>query len=213
MPIAKIPSNIIWNGIENAGAGIPLGVKDIFQGRTLMQSDDLATRYKGMVQYAGGIQKVARTVGTLGAAAYFSSQLTKQDFKSDRYGANYVKLGNTWVNMEYISAVSPALAGMMSVKKNASSAQPALNTVGQYVAGATAGLKNAPVVSDLNSLINAVTNSNYAKGIQQYMSTFFSSRGEPAFLRQLQDGHGIEGLFFSTTGLPTTAELGKLGAK
>lgn len=214
MPIAKIPSNIIWNGIENAGVGIPLGVKDIFQGRVKMQSEDLTTRYQGMAQYANGIQKVARTVGVLGAAAYFSSQLTKQDFKTDRYGGSFVKIGNTWVNMEYINAISPALAGMMEVKKTGKPGQGALNTTGQYVAGSLGGLKNAPGVNELNQLVTAITNADYAKGISKYAKTFFTSRGEPAFIRQLQNGNTpIKNLFFSTSGLPTPEELKKLGAK
>ena len=29
VPIAKIPANVIWNGIENSGVGIPLGARDI----------------------------------------------------------------------------------------------------------------------------------------------------------------------------------------
>ena len=213
MPIAKIPSNIIWNGIENAGVGIPLGVKDIFQGRVKMQSSDMALKYQGAAQFASGIQKVARTVGVLSAAAYFSSTLTKQDFKSDRYGATYVKIGGTWVNMEYFNAVSPALAGMMNVRKNEKTGQGVLNTTGQYVAGATGGLKNAPLIGDLNGLVNAITTTNYAKGIQKYANTFFTSRGEPAFIRQLRSGQGIKGLFFSSSGLPTQEELKKLGAK
>ncbi len=213
MPIAKIPANIIWNGIENAGVGIPLGVKDIFQGRVKMQSEDLATKYEGAAQFGFGIQKVIRTVGVLGAAAYFTSQLTKQDFKTDRYGADYVRIGGVWVNMEYFNAVSPALAGMMNVKKNAVQGQDPLQTTGQYVAGSLAGLKNAPGISEGSDLVTAITNSNYTKGIQKYASTFFTQRGEPAFLRQLQNGQGVKGLFFSTSGLPDKAELKKVGAK
>ncbi len=116
--------------------------------------------------------------------------------------------------MEYINAVSPALAGMMNVKKTGKPNQGALNTAGEYIAGAGAGLKNAPVLSDINSLVTAITTSNYTKGIQKYMSTFFTSRGQPMFLQQLEKGQTpIKNLFFSTTGLPTEAELKKLGAK
>lgn len=213
MPIAKIPGNIIWNGIENAGVGIPLGVKDIFQGRIKMQSEDLAVKYEGAAQFGFGIQKVIRTVGVLGAAAYFTSQLQKSDFKTDRYGTDYVRIGGIWINMEYFNAVSPALAGMMNVKKNEKYGQDPLQTTGQYVAGSLGGLKNAPGVGEVTDLVTAVTNSNYTKGIQKYASTFFTQRGEPAFLRQLQNGQGVKGLFFSTSGLPDQAELKKLGAK
>lgn len=213
MPIAKIPANIIANGLENAGLGIPKGVMDIFKGRQLMQSDDLATRYKGMAQLANGVQTLARTFGVLGVSAYFASQLTKQDFKTDAYGDNFVKIGNVWVNMQYISAISPALAGMMMVKKNYTPKQGALGAAGEYVAGAASSLKGAPGVSEVNDLVTSITNSNLTKGIEKYASTFFTSRGEPAFIKSLTSGTPIKSLFFSTTGLPTTAELHKLQAK
>lgn len=214
MPIAKIPANIIWNGIENAGIGIPLGVRDIFKGRAKMQSTDLATRYEGMAQYAEGIQKVIRTFGVLSTAAYFASQLQKSDFKSDRYGGDYVRIGGVWVNMEYVNAISPALAGMMMVKKEGKPGQDLINTAGQYSAGALTGLKNAPGIDELSSLVTAVTNSNYEKGIQKYASSFFTDRGIPSFIRQLSTGvTPIKNLFFSSTGLPTKQELDKLGAQ
>lgn len=209
MPIAKIPANIIWNGIENAGVGIPEGVIDIFKGRAKIQSTDFATRYEGMAQYANGIQKIARTVGTISAAAYFASQLTKNDFKTDPYGNHFVKIGNTWINMEYIAAISPALSGMMSIKQNAKPSDGAADTATQYVSGAVEGLKGAPGVDDLEGLVNSITNANYAKGIQKYASTFFSSRGIPAFIPNLASKNPVRGLLFGASGVQTQAEVEK----
>lgn len=207
MPIAKIPANIIWNGIENAGVGIPLGVKDIFEGRAKIQSTDLSTRYEGMAQYSKGLQTVARTVGTISAAAYFSSQLQKNDFRTDEYGNHFVKIGNVWINMEYIAAVSPALAGMMSVKENEKKNQPIDQSAGEYTAGALEGLKSAPGIDELSQFVTALTNPNYAKGIKAYASTFFSSRGEPAFIKNLQGNRPIQNLFFGATGVETTQQV------
>lgn len=207
MPIAKIPANIIANGIENAGVGIPLGAKDIIQGRMLMQSEDLATRYKGMAQFSGGIQKIARTVGVMSAAAYFASQLTSKDFKSDPYGNHFVKIGNLWVNMEYVNAISPALAGFMNIKQTAKPNQGIGESVGQYTAGALQGLKSAPGIDEVSSLVNSITNSNYVKGIKKYASQFFTSRGEPAFIPNLLNSRPIDRLFFGAHGVETTQQV------
>lgn len=209
MPIAKIPANIIWNGIENAGVGIPEGVIDIFKGRAKIQSSDFATRYEGMAQYANGIQKVARTVGTISAAAYFASQLTKNDFKTDPYGNHFVKIGNTWIDTEYISAISPALSGMMTIRQNAKPSDGVLDTGAQYIAGAAEGLKGAPGVGDLEELVNSITNSNYAKGIQKYATTFFTSRGVPAFIPNLLSKNPARGFFLGAEGAQTQAEVEK----
>ncbi len=207
IPIAKIPANIIWNGIENSGLGIPLGAKDIWEGRVKMQSDNLSTRYEGMSQFAGGIQKVARTIGVISAAALFSSQLQKTDFRQDQYGNNFVKIGGLWVNMEYISAISPALAGMMNVRQKSTPGQSPENTVNQYVAGSLTGLRNVPGIDEASKLIADVTNSDYSKGIKKYASNFFSSRGVPSFIQNLTKNRTIDRLFFGATGVETPQQV------
>lgn len=207
MPIAKIPANIIYNGIENAGLGIPLGVKDIFEGRAKIQSTDLATRYQGMAQFADGIQKVGRTVGVLGAAALFTSQLKKEDFRSDIYGAHFVKIGNVWINTEYINAISPSLAGMMEVKQKAKSGEGIVEKAGHYFSGAVSGLASTPGIDEPSKLVKAITNANFTKGIQKYGSDFFNSRGKPVFISNLLKDRPIERLFFGATGVETPAQV------
>lgn len=193
MPIAKIPANIVYNGIENAGLGIFTGSKDIFEGRQKIQSEDLPTRYKGMAQMSHGIQTVARTLGVLAAAALFTSQLQKDDFRQDNYGNSFVKIGNVWINMEYISAISPALAGMMDVKKNKSNKSPS-DIVKQYFTGATAGYKNLPGIEDIVNSISSPTQ-------------FFTSRALPAFIPNLLKGRPIDRLFFGASGVESVQNV------
>lgn len=207
MPIAKIPANVIWNGIENAGPGIPLGVRDIILGRDKIQSTDLATRYEGMAQFAGGIQKTARTVGSIAAAAFFAHELNATDFKQDRYGANFVKIGGVWLNMEYISAVSPALAGMMTVKQHEQPGDSIAKSFGQYVAGAAAPLKNAPGLNEVGDLVKSVTDLGGANGFGKYLKDFFTSRGIPAFVQNLSKDRPVERLFFGAHGVETPHEV------
>lgn len=207
MPIAKIPANIIWNGIENAGPGIPMGAWDIFHGRAKMQSDDLHTRYEGMAQFAFGIQKVARTVGVLGAAAFFSSMFTKRDFKEDEYGNSFVKIGNVWVNMEYFNAISPALTGMLMMKKDGTSRDSLLKTVGNYVSGVAQPLKHAPGIDELGKLVTSVAGTNNVIGVKKYAENFFTSRGVPAFISSLLRDRPIDRLFFGAHGVETDEDI------
>lgn len=207
MPIAKIPANIIWNGIENAGVGLPLGVKDIFQGRVKIQSADLPTRYEGMAQFSGGIQKIARTFGTIAVAAYFSSLLTKQDFRSDNYGNHFVKIGGVWINTEYISAISPALSGMMSVRKDGKEGEGITAELSHYTSGALQGLKSAPGIDELSSLVQSATNPNYVTGVKKYLSDFFTARGIPAFISNLLKNRPIDRLFFGAHGVETPEQV------
>ena len=206
IPIAKIPANVIWNGIENSGVGIPIGMRDVWQGRAKIQSDDLSVRYEGMAQMAAGIQRVGRVIGVMSAAALFSSYLTKNDFKDDKYGGHFVKIGNVWINTEYISAISPALAGFMEVKKKRLEGQSVLESVNEYAAGSAASLKSAPGIDEARKLIQDVTNPDYSNGIKKYASDFFTSRGIPAFIQNLQKNRPIERLFFGAHGVETTQE-------
>lgn len=203
-PIAKIPANLIANSIDNAGGGIPKGVYDIVKGREKIQSNDMETRYEGMAQFANGIQHLIRIAGSLSVAALLASRLTKDSFRSDNYGNHFVKIGNIWVNMEYVAAISASLAGFMYAKEYGSSA---LSNVLEYGIGTVSGLSNLPVVNEGSNLIAAATNKDPAKGILKYLGTFFNSRGEPAFIKNLLSGRPIERLFFGATGVETTKEV------
>jgi len=207
MPIAKIPANIIWNGIENAGVGIPLGVRDIFLGREKMQSADLAARYEGAAQLGKGIQTIARTFGTVAVAAYFASQLSAGDFRKDRFGQSYVRIGHIWINMEYVSAVSPALAGMMTAKMDATPDQSTGQWVGDYIGGAAGALKHAPGISELSDLADSVSRAGKATGFKQYAENFFTSRAIPAFLANMMKGRVIDRLFFGAHGVETEEQV------
>lgn len=207
LPIAKIPANIIANGIENAGVGIPLGIKDIYDGHAKIQSEDLHTRYQGMAQFSNGIQKVARSVGTIGLSYFIANQFTKKDFKSDQYGNHFIKIGNTWINMEYIAAISPSLAGFMYTKEYAKPNDTAVTTANHYASGAGSSLLGVPGIDELSSLVSSITNSNYTKGIQKYASDFFSSRGVPAFIPNLLNNRPIDRLFFGAHGVESTQEV------
>ncbi len=204
--IAKIPSNIISNSITAAGPGIPLGAYDIVSGLRKMGSKDPSAHYQGLAQLSKGIQTTARTVGVLTAAAYFTSQLTPKDFKTDVYGNQYVKIGGLWVNKEYFSMVAPAIGGMMDVKMNAKKGQSFGTTAGQYVAGATQSLKSLPLVSEANTAITDITNKT-GKGLNTYWAGLLKSRSTPAFINSLTQDRPVDRLFFGAHGVETDAQV------
>lgn len=205
LPIAKIPASIISNGIDNAGGGIPVAIRDIFQGREKIQSENLEERYQGMAQFRNGLQRVMRIGGTVGTAFLIASQFEKKDFRSDQYGTHFVKIGNTWINTEYISAISPALAGAMMARsiKEGSWTDEATH----YVAGALESLKATPGLDEAERLVQSLSNKNMAHGIEKYGKDFFTSRGEPAFIENLQKNRPINRLFFGAHGVESTQDV------
>ncbi len=195
LPIAKIPASALANAIDNAGAGIPAGIKDIYQGRKKIQSDNFETRYEGMGQFRNGIQRLSRIVGSLALGIAIASQLKKEDFRTDNNGAHFVKIGNTWINTEYISAISPSLAGAMAVKES--------GNVSSYIAGATAGITNLPGMSEAKDLAAALSGGK----IKKYMTDFFTSRGEPAFIANLRQNRPANRLLFGAHGVESTQDV------
>lgn len=198
-PMAKIPATVIANGIDSAGVGIPIGVKDFIQGRRKMASEDATTRYEGVVQFGKGVQRLSRITGTLALAALLTSQLKKDDFRSDRYGNSYVRIAGTWINTEYIAPFAPALAGMMTAKQKATSAS---EIPLQYVAGAGKSLLRLPGLNEPSDIASSIADAGSATaGVEKYAKDFFTSRGVPAFLKNLTAKNPIQHLFFGGSGL------------
>lgn len=209
MPIAKIPANVIWNGIENAGAGIPLGIRDILKGREKMRSGDEQQAYEGTAQFAKGVQTLIRTFGAIGIAAFLSSLLVKRDFRKDEYGNSFVDIGGVWINLEYVSAISPALGGMMMAKKDAKPRDGIAETAGHYVSGALQPLKHAPGIDALEELVQKATSSHASSTFGRYAQSIFTSRGLPAFVTNLtrQPFRPIEHLFFGAHGVESEQDV------
>lgn len=215
-PMAKIPATVISNSIENAGGGIPFGLRDIWQGKVKIQSEDPSIRLEGLAQFGNGIQKLARIGGSIGIAALMVNSIDKKDLREDKWGNRFFRIGNMWVNTEYLSFVSAAMGGMIEMK--AGKDQSIEGKAGEYVAGALKGLKSTPGIDELSKLRDALTNSNLVKGIKRYASDFFTSRGTPQALRAVAKGkvdfpwvgpndRPVDRLFFGAHGVESTQDV------
>lgn len=134
-PMAKIPANVIANAIDlTPQVGIPHALYDGIKGRINMMPDKpLETRYQGLLQYKKGVEHLIGVFGSLGAAALLTSNLTQKDFRTDKWGNQFVNLGGKlWVNSEYMSRIAPNVAGLMAIKMN-----PKENPVSAFILGKT----------------------------------------------------------------------------
>lgn len=194
LPIAKIPAVIFSNAVENAGVGLGTGAVDMIKGYSKISSPDITTRYEGMAQFQKGTQTLIRTAGSMVVALTVANSLKKSDFKQDNFGNNYVKFGNTWINLEYVAAVSPAIAGAMLAKQGTSIP----NSVYKYGAGALSMIKTVPGIDEINQGITT--------GASQWIHNFVSSRLTPTFIQYLQQTRPINRLFFGAHGVETTQQ-------
>lgn len=201
IPIAKIPANVVANAMDNAGAGIPVALRDIYQGREKIQSDSLKTKYEGLIQFHRGVQRAMRIGGTLGTAFLIASHFQKKDFKQDKWGNHFVKIGKVWVNMEYMSVISPALAGALTIKQG--DEKSVGGQAEEYLKGSLQGLKSVPGADEAEQIIQTLTSNHLAKSVEKYGDDFFTSRGEPAFLKNMQKDRPTNRLFFGAHGVET----------
>lgn len=205
MPVAKIPANIIWNGIENAGVGIPLAVNDLWQGKQKLASDDATTKLQGAAQYADGWRRMARVVGVLGASAIFASMFDpKKDFRFDRYGASFVKIGGVWINTEYITFMSPAMGGFLNARKQVKHNDSIVKMIESYGAGALTPLKHTPGVDTVSDFVTSLTsNKDQLAGAWEYLR----GRMVPAPVHSLTQDRPVNRLLFGAHGVETEEDV------
>lgn len=194
-PIAKIPANIIANGLNTTPLAIPESLWDIVKGKINLQSDDGDTKYQGMQQYKNGVEQLIRIVGSVGVAALITSKLTAKDFKSDQYGDHFVLFGNTWINTEYFNLMSPNIAGFMAMKTNAGKG----GIKGDLTAltkTELSGLLNLPGVNNVNDTFQSLVGKTTISDLKSSLET----RAVPAGILDMFKDRPINRIFFGSNG-------------
>lgn len=197
-PIAKIPANIIANGINNTPIGIPEGIWDTVKGKYNMGADDLETRYKGMMQYKNGIEHLIRIFGSVAVASVIVSNLSKKDFRSDQYGNHFIKVGNNWINSEYFASISPAIAGAMAAKLSGGN-----GAIPSYLTASLSGLLHIPGAEEAQRTFKSITGGTAVKDVTAQAGT----RLLPAGIQNLFKDRPINRLFFGATGLESDEQV------
>ena len=177
IPMAKVPSNVIYNSLENAGLGLGTGTYDIIKGTSELSrlkdvgQENTSAGANAVFQIRDGVKTVVRTVGVMGAAAIITMNLKKQDFQADSYGNTYVRLGNYWLNTDAFGAAGMVVSGMMLAKTGSN------GMIFDYGKTAYNGLKRSPIVDGLNqaasggitsnSVVNAFINPIMAQDVEK----------------------------------------------
>lgn len=200
-PIAKIPATSWANAMENAGFGFVTGAKDLYDGMMGLRSEFAADKINGMMKLQSGIQTLARTTGSIALGLALKNMFKKTDFRQDAYGSSYVKFGNTWVNLEWVGALNPTLAGALSTY---GSKNP-LDAIDKYTAGSFKGFQNVPGVGEIYQFGQSM--SQGTKGAIKYGDTLIQQRDLPAFINNAFNTRPVNRLFFGATGLETTQDV------
>lgn len=216
VPMAKIPATVISNMVENAGVGIPFGVKDMLEGHTKISSDDLETRLEGLTQYAQGAQKLARIAGSLTLGAVLVNSINKKDLRSDQWGNHFFRMGNTWVNTEYLNFLSAGAGGIMEMKLG--HAKTALGTAGEYVEGVSKSLTSLPGNEEVKQVIDNMRSGHFINNVMRSAEEFTTSRAIPSFVRDIfkhaqsmpwfgPNIRPVDRLFFGAHGVESTQDV------
>jgi len=149
IPMAKVPSNVIYNQIENFGVGLGTGTFDVIKGTSELNrlkslgEENTSAGADAVFRIRDGVKTMVRTIGVMGAAAIITMNLNKKDFKIDTYGNSYVKLGSYWLNTDAFGGAGTAVSGMMMAKTG--------NTgmIFDYGEGGFSTLEKAPIVEQI----------------------------------------------------------------
>ena len=151
--MAKVPSSVVYNELENFGVGLGTGMKDVLTGTG--ELNDLKTAGKesslegvnATLKIKNGINTLVRTVGVIATAAIITQNLTKKDFYTDYYGNSYVKMGNYWLSTNIFGGAGSAVSGAMMARTENT------GVLWDYGAAGYDSLGNAPIADALNSFI------------------------------------------------------------
>jgi hypothetical protein len=127
---AKIPANVVANGIDyaggsfvNAGAEVVKQISDVRDGEKF--------------NYVPATRALIRGVGGVGASALIASFIQKDDY-DEKTGMIRVRFGShasPWISTELLSPLGPGVRGMLEAKF----AKPGESTMYKYLAGVGEG--------------------------------------------------------------------------
>lgn len=185
IPMAKVPSSIISNQIENFGGGLATGTIDVVRGlgdlNELKKSGQESTPegVQAMLKIGDGVRTLTRTVGIIGAAALLVSNLTKKDFYQDTYGNAYVKMGDYWLNTQAFGGAGAAITGTMMAKTGVD------NPVFDYSKAAFEELKTAPLIDSLDSAVQSAESGKLLSSlVNSYLNPIFAQDIEKSLQQQ-----------------------------
>ena len=218
--MAKIPSTVISNMIENSGAGIPFGIRDMVAGHEKIGSEDLETRLEGLTQYAQGAQKLARIAGSITLGALLVNSLDKKDLKTDKWGNHFFKIntpmGEKWINTEYLSFLSASAGGIMEMKLG--HARTPQGVAGEYISGVSRSLESLPGTDEVKGVIDNLSSNHFIQGIVRSAEENITDRSIPQAVRALfkhietmpwfgPNTRPVDRLFFSAHGLESPEDV------
>lgn len=197
-PMAKIPANVIANGIKNTLPGSGFYLYDLFKGRSMLSEHmPLETRYKGLIKYQKGLQGLIGVAGSTAVGLAIVSQLKPKDFKTDRYGGTFVHFNGLWINTEYFGRLAPGLAGMMAVK--ALPQKTLSNVMSSYLQGVGRTAVRIPGINVISDTAKQLT----GKRAGHFLSNVATTRLVPSIGLDLVRNRKINRVFFGAHGLET----------
>ena len=167
MPLAKVPSNVIYNQLENFGVGFGTGTYDVIKGwnrlRVLKETGDENSPegIAATMQIRSGVTTLVRTIGVVGTAALITMNIPKgpKYFTQDAYGDSYIKFGDLWLNTDTFGGAGTAISGMMMAKNGST------GMIFDYGEAGYESLRAAPVVNDFNEVITEGAANQLGSGI------------------------------------------------
>jgi len=194
IPFAKTPANVVAAAIDFSGVKLPYDVWKFTKGYKSGDKVAMRSATNSMIKAGIGIVGVIILAEMLDPEDYVSEYADyfpkeKQLIKVKGATYNSVKIGNTWISLDYFGPFGAAFVGYMNAKKYGDGLK---DSVGKYYAGALKQTLKIPGVNEIRDAIGdfskatkELTGGNYKKAVDDAMdgfADFISPRVVPALM-------------------------------
>ena len=126
VPFVKTPANVVMRGLESSGILLPADAWKLGKGLRNKgdagAKEDIRDGLNGMARAGVGmlgaylVMSAFEPEDYIGEYGYYSSK-EKALIKSERASYNSLKIGNSWISLDYFGPFAAPLVGMLNAKK------------------------------------------------------------------------------------------------
>ena len=192
VPFAKTPANVVMRLLESSGVLLPVNLWQILKGRRDGDLSLIRSGLQGAVAAGLGLLGAELLASILGPDDYIGDYLLASDseralIKSLGGTYNAIRVGSSWVSMDYFGPIAGPLVGILSARKYGASPLEApmhyVLAVGRQCLRIPGAKEIAEVWTEANNLLDPKTElTEKSKDFSIGLVDFAVSRIIPAFV-------------------------------
>lgn len=158
IPFAKTPANVVDATITFAAVKSPLEFYRVVEGKRTGNAEMTKKGIDGLMRAGVGLTGAFMLVGLLDPDDYVSEYADyypseKQLIALEGATYNSIKIGNTWISLDYFGPLAASLVGMMNARKYGKTLP---DNIARYYVGAVKQSLKIPGFNELNEALEGI---------------------------------------------------------